>query len=78
MSSLVSTITVTRKVSKLYTRVSLLGNKFDWLDVAEWLADRGAQKIVIVVKRCLTTTTNCRRFDNNHIVKYRWHSEQVV
>ncbi|XP_026822789.1 fatty acid synthase-like, partial [Rhopalosiphum maidis] len=41
----------------------IVGNRGDWLDLAEWLVDRGAQKIVIIVKRCLMSSTICRRFD---------------
>jgi len=50
----------------------VLGNKSDWLDLAEWLVGRGAQKIVIAVKRCLMSSTNCRRFVNGiPIATYR-------
>uniref|UniRef100_A0A2H8TDM0 Fatty acid synthase n=1 Tax=Melanaphis sacchari TaxID=742174 RepID=A0A2H8TDM0_9HEMI len=41
----------------------IFGNRGDWLELAEWLVDRGAQKIVVVVKRCLMSSTICRRFD---------------
>ncbi|VVC29220.1 Hypothetical protein CINCED_3A006213 [Cinara cedri] len=41
----------------------IFGNASDWLDLAEWLADRGAQKIVITIKRCLISSINSRRFD---------------
>eukprot|EP00102_Acyrthosiphon_pisum_P016442 XP_008187406.1 PREDICTED: fatty acid synthase-like [Acyrthosiphon pisum] len=41
----------------------IVGNRGDWIDLAEWLVERGAQKIVIVVKRCLMSSTVCRRFD---------------
>ncbi|CAH1725990.1 unnamed protein product [Aphis gossypii] len=41
----------------------IVGNRGDWLDLAEWLVDRGAQKVVIIVKRCLMSSTICRRFD---------------
>ncbi|KAF0755952.1 fatty acid synthase-like isoform X1 [Aphis craccivora] len=46
---------------KLYLIVA--GNKGDWLDLAEWLVDRGAQNILVVVKRCLMSSTMCRKFD---------------
>lgn len=39
-----------------------LGNASNWLDLAEWLADRGARKIAIVVKRCLMSSINSRRY----------------
>jgi len=48
-----------------------LGNKSDWLDVTEWLVDRGAQKIVIVVKCFLMSSTTCRnRFLNRIIILF--------
>lgn len=55
----------TGKVGKNRSPVyRFLGNKSDWLDLAEWLVGRGAQKIVVAVKRCLMSSTNCRRFVN--------------
>lgn len=56
-------ISINTQMSYLY--LSTLGNKSDWLDLAEWLVDRGAQKVVIAVKRCLMSSNNCRRFVNN-------------
>ncbi|XP_016657076.1 fatty acid synthase isoform X4 [Acyrthosiphon pisum] len=41
----------------------IVGNRGDWLDLAEWLAERGAKRIMIVVKRCSMSSTVCRRFD---------------
>ncbi|XP_060835401.1 fatty acid synthase-like [Rhopalosiphum padi] len=41
----------------------IVGNRGDWLDLAEWLVNRGAQKILIVVKRCLMSSAMCRKFD---------------
>lgn len=38
------------------------GNKSDWLDITEWLVDRGAKKFVINVSRYLMTTSTCRRY----------------
>jgi len=40
---------------------SVLAREADWLDVAEWMVDRGAQKIVIAVRRCLMSSVACRR-----------------
>ncbi|CAI6347084.1 unnamed protein product [Macrosiphum euphorbiae] len=41
----------------------IVGNRGDWLDLAEWLVERGAKRIMIIVKRCLMSSTVCRRFD---------------
>ncbi|XP_050438841.1 fatty acid synthase-like [Adelges cooleyi] len=41
----------------------VIGNKNEWLDVAEWLVNRGARKITIMINKYLLAPSECRRFN---------------
>ncbi|XP_050423058.1 fatty acid synthase-like [Adelges cooleyi] len=41
----------------------VIGNKNEWLDVAEWLVNKGARNITIMINKYLLPPSGCRRFN---------------
>ncbi|XP_050438788.1 fatty acid synthase-like isoform X2 [Adelges cooleyi] len=41
----------------------VIGNTNEWLDVAEWLVNRGARKITIMLNKYVLPPSGCRRFN---------------
>ncbi|XP_050524470.1 fatty acid synthase-like isoform X2 [Daktulosphaira vitifoliae] len=41
----------------------IIGNKNGWLEITEWLVQRGAQKINIVINKMILSSMECRKFN---------------
>ncbi|XP_050542017.1 fatty acid synthase-like [Daktulosphaira vitifoliae] len=41
----------------------ILGNRDEWLNIVEWLVERGARKITIIVNKCSLNVIGCRKLN---------------